>query len=41
MNKLFSSPLLRTRVRGDEVTKSERWLGYLLGPAGALLLPEN
>lgn len=38
MNKLFSSPLLRTRVRGDEVTKSERWLGYLLGPAGALLL---
>lgn len=27
-----------TRVRGDEVANKEKWLGYLLGPAGALLL---
>ena len=25
-------------VRSAEVTKKEKWLGYLLGPAGALLL---
>lgn len=27
-----------SRVTSDEVTKKEKWLGYLLGPAGALLL---
>lgn len=27
-----------SRVKNDKVTKSEKWLGYLLGPAGALLL---
>ncbi|MBP5230194.1 MAG: MFS transporter, partial [Clostridia bacterium] len=27
-----------SRVRSDSVTKSEKWLGYLIGPAGALLL---
>lgn len=32
-NKIFSS-----RVKSAEVTKSEKWLGYLVGPAGALLL---
>lgn len=31
--KLFSS-----RVRSENVTAQERWLGYLIGPAGALLL---
>ena len=25
-------------IRSAEVTKKEKWLGYLLGPAGALLL---
>ena len=25
-------------VRTPEVSKKEKWLGYLLGPAGALLL---
>ena len=25
-------------VRSETVTKKEKWLGYLLGPAGALLL---
>ena len=32
-NKLFAS-----RVKNDNVTVSEKWLGYLVGPAGALLL---
>ncbi|MBQ7546385.1 MAG: MFS transporter [Clostridia bacterium] len=36
--KLFDSPLLKSRVRSETVTKSEKWLGYLVGPAGALLL---
>ena len=36
--KAINSPLLRSRVQSESVTKSEKWLGYLLGPAGALLL---
>lgn len=36
--KTFNSPLMKTKVKGDNVGKSEKWLGYLLGPAGALLL---
>ena len=27
-----------SRIHSEQVTKSEKWLGYLLGPAGALLL---
>ncbi len=38
MTNRFDSPLLRSRVKSDDVQKSEKWLGYLLGPAGALLL---
>ena len=34
----LNSPLLNSRVHSAEVTRSEKWLGYLLGPAGALLL---
>lgn len=34
----FDKPILNSRIHSDEVTKSERWLGYLLGPIGALLL---
>ncbi len=30
--------LLRSRIVGDTVTGKEKWLGYLAGPAGALLL---
>ena len=37
MEKL-SAPIFNSRVKSDVVTKSEKWLGYLLGPAGALLL---
>ena len=36
--KLMNSPLLASRVKCESVTKSEKWFGYLLGPAGALLL---
>jgi GPH family glycoside/pentoside/hexuronide:cation symporter len=36
--KLMNSPLLASRIKSETVTKSEKWLGYLLGPAGALLL---
>ena len=36
--KAINSPLLSSRIRSETVTKSEKWLGYLIGPAGALLL---
>lgn len=32
------SPLWRTRITRAEVGRAERWLGYLVGPAGMLLL---
>ena len=38
MKKNHAIPLPASRVRLDTVTKKEKWLGYLLGPAGALLL---
>ena len=34
----IQSALPKSRVTRQEVTPSEKWLGYLLGPAGALLL---
>ncbi len=34
----LKSSLLCTRVKTENTTGGERWLGYLLGPAGALLL---
>ena len=36
--KLFDNKLLKSRVKCDSVTGKEKWLGYLLGPCGALLL---
>lgn len=38
MTKRLDSPLLNSRVKSDKVKASEKWLGYLLGPSGALLL---
>lgn len=38
MTNKLNSPLLRSRITKEDVQKSEKWLGYLLGPAGALLL---
>ena len=36
--KKFTRSLPASRIKSETVTKSEKWLGYLLGPAGALLL---
>lgn len=36
--KLLEANMLQSKVHGDQVKTSEKWLGYLLGPAGALLL---
>ena len=33
----LANPLLNSRVNSADVTKGEKWLGYLVGPAGALL----
>lgn len=35
---LTDRPLFRSKVKTPNVSRSEKWLGYLLGPAGALLL---
>ncbi len=35
---MMGKRLPTSRVKSSDVTKSEKWLGYLLGPAGALLL---
>lgn len=37
-SSFFSRRAIASRVRSNDVTRSEKWLGYLLGPAGALLL---
>lgn len=36
--KILSSRLFDSRVHSGNVTAKEKWLGYLLGPCGALLL---
>ena len=36
--KLLQKRFFQSRVNSAAVTKSEKWLGYLLGPCGALLL---
>ena len=39
--KLFAwveKPVFESHIRTEEVSRREKWLGYLLGPAGALLL---
>lgn len=38
MFNFLSMPVFHSRIKSDEVKASEKWLGYLLGPAGALLL---
>ena len=35
---LFDRQAFQSRVHTEEVSRGEKWLGYLLGPAGALLL---
>ncbi len=36
--KILNSRFFNSRLRSQNVTGKEKWLGYLLGPAGALLL---
>lgn len=36
--RLLRGPLFNSKVRSQNVTGKEKWLGYLLGPCGALLL---
>ena len=36
--KALERKFFDSRIKSAEVTKSEKWLGYLIGPAGALLL---
>lgn len=36
--KLLAGKLFQTRIKSKNVTGSEKWLGYLLGPCGAILL---
>lgn len=38
LSTFFGKPQLDSKVSGDEVRKKEQILGYLIGPAGALLL---
>ena len=37
-NKLLEKRIFHSRVKTENVKASEKWLGYLIGPAGALLL---
>lgn len=36
--KILNGKLFQSKVKSKNVTGSEKWLGYLLGPCGALLL---
>ena len=36
--QLLSKKVFNSKVKGKDVKKSEKWLGYLIGPSGALLL---
>ena len=36
--KLLDNRLFQSQIRSQNVSGKERWLGYLIGPAGALLL---
>ncbi|MCD7954694.1 MAG: MFS transporter [Lachnospiraceae bacterium] len=35
---VFHHKIFRSRIHGEHVGKKEKWLGYLIGPAGSLLL---
>ena len=37
-NKLLEKRIFNSKVKSDSVKAGEKWLGYLIGPAGALLL---
>lgn len=38
MFKSLSKPIFNSKIKSKNVTSNEKWLGYLIGPMGALLL---
>lgn len=38
MKPIYNGRIPASRIKSSDVTKSEKWIGYLLGPCGALLL---
>lgn len=36
--KFLDKPIFDSRIKSENTTAKERWFGYLLGPAGAMLL---
>lgn len=38
MTTKLNSPLFESKIKKTDVTAGEKWLGYLIGPSGALLL---
>ena len=38
MQRILDKKIFNSRIKSENVTNKEKWLGYLLGPAGALLL---
>lgn len=38
MRELLQRKVFDSRIKSQDTTGKERWLGYLFGPAGALLL---
>lgn len=38
ITSLLSKPVFNSRIVSQNTTSAEKWLGYLIGPAGALLL---
>ena len=38
MFKVLNKPIFDSKIKNADVQKSEKWLGYLFGPMGALLL---
>ena len=36
--KMLDNYVLNSKIKSKNVTNKEKWLGYLLGPIGALLL---
>jgi len=35
---LIDKPIFHSRIKSENITGKEKWLGYLIGPAGALLI---
>ena len=35
---LIDKPIFHSRINSENITGKEKWLGYFIGPAGALLI---